>query len=69
MDHNWIFYKNKNDYGDEKSYYCSNCNMKIFTWTMKTGNGSKLATVTDINTTFEYGDFTCEEYIIKNIIE
>ena len=68
MEHNWILYKNEVDAGDEKSYYCLNCNMKIWTGNVHTLNGVRLYTYSeDVN--FEYGDFTCEEYIIKQIIE
>lgn len=69
MKHNWIFYKNKDDHMDEKSYYCSNCNMKIFTWTVETLDGPELETSIDDNVNFSYDDFSCEEYLIKQIIE
>ncbi len=68
MEHIWIYYKNDIDAADEESYYCENCNMKIWTGTINTPEGPKLHTYTD-DTDFEYGDYNCEEYIIKNIIE
>lgn len=68
MEHNWIEYQNKIDGGDEKSYYCENCGMKVFTYHVKDSENIKLYTATD-DVDFEYGAYTCDEYMIKNIIE
>lgn len=42
--------------------------MEIWTNIVQTSTGPKLYTYTE-NVNFEYGDYTCEEYIIKNLIE
>jgi predicted nucleic acid-binding Zn-ribbon protein len=67
MEHNWIFYKHYADAADEKSYYCDNCGMKKFTYMVKDNEGIKLYTAIE-EVDFEY-DYTCEEYLIKQIIE
>ena len=68
MEHNWIQYKNEIDQSDETSYYCSNCNMLIWTGIVNTPTGPILHIYAE-DISFEYGDYTCEEYLIKNIIE
>ncbi len=59
--HVWIEYKSKHDIGNDQSFYCKNCG--IITW--KTSFTKGRFTVGAIS----YDKITCEEYIIKNIIE
>ncbi len=69
MEHIWILYKTDIDFQDEKSYYCKNCNMKIFKWhsSDQLENLKTHIATDDIN--FEYDDYSCDEYLIKNLIE
>ncbi len=60
MEHEWIEYYDEIDDSDEQSYYCQNCGVK--SWIA-------------MNMRYIYNRknrwdlFTCEEFIIKNIIE
>lgn len=62
MEHIWVEYENKYTIEGHRSFYCKNCNIKSFF--MKHVK-YRFTETPDIL----YNEISCEEYIIKSIIE
>jgi hypothetical protein len=69
--HCWVSYKNEYDQKGEVSYYCDRCGIKIYTISDYVGNYPVkiMIPINDSVDGADYENISCEEYIIKKIIE
>lgn len=63
--HVWVNYISKYDIKDSKSFYCKICGIKVWNSIHNKNNNLYYNEDNEI----DYVNLTCDEYIIKNILE